>query len=110
MIDRYLGQRESLCSAFILIDLSVPPQKIDLEFIDRLGEMRVPFAIIYTKADKVKPGKRGDNRALFEKKLLESWEEMPPCFTSSSTKREGRTEILSFITSVNKKYLSFLNK
>ncbi len=110
MIDRYLGQREALCSAFILIDLSVPPQKNDLDFIDRLGEMRVPFAIIYTKADKVKPGKRGDNRALFEAKLLESWEEMPPSFTTSATKREGRTEILEFITSVNEKYLSFLNK
>lgn len=110
MIDRYLGHRESLCCAFVLIDITVPPQQIDLDFINRLGEMQVPFALIFTKADKVKPGKRASHRQIFENELLKSWSEMPPHFTTSATSRDGRAEVLEFIDSVNKKYLQFLRK
>lgn len=108
MINNYLTHRESLCSAFVLIDLSISPQKIDLDFINSLGTMQVPFAIIFTKADKVKPGQRGRNRQKFEDAILESWSAMPTYFISSSSKREGRKELLQFIEEVNQQYLSYL--
>ncbi len=108
MIDRYLSQRKSLCSAFILLDLSIDPQKIDLEFIERLGQMQVPFAIIYTKVDKIKTGQRKKHLQKYEDALLASWSSMPPYFITSSTSREGKKELLAFIEEVNQQYLNYI--
>ncbi|MEL6637489.1 MAG: ribosome biogenesis GTP-binding protein YihA/YsxC [Bacteroidota bacterium] len=108
MIDRYLSQRQSLCSAFVLLDLSIPPQQIDLDFIDRLGQMQVPFALLFTKADKVKTGHRSRQVQLFEEALLQNWSAMPPYFVTSATSREGRREVLAFIERVNQQYQNYI--
>lgn len=97
----YIEGRENLTSLFVLIDSRIPPQAIDLEFINRLGEAGVPFSIIFTKADKLSVGKAKANVNDYMKKLGEQWEELPPVFISSSEKKMGRTEILDYIESIN---------
>lgn len=102
IISGYILRREQLTCLFLLIDSRLEPQKIDLEFIEWLGEHGVPFAIVFTKADK--SGKRtlDANVATFLKKLEEQWEELPPHFVTSSERRTGRTELLNYIESINK--------
>ena len=104
MIDSFLLKRENLCCVFLLIDGSIPPQKIDLEFINKLGEMRIPFVLVFTKTDKGKPAKNEIYRADFFKKLQETWEEMPQHFVTSSNTRIGREELLQFIQGINEEY------
>lgn len=101
IIKTYILNREELTNLFVLVDIRLKPQKIDLEFITWLGENGVPFSIIFTKADKI--SKTAANRAIEEygKELLKSWEELPPFFISSSTKGTGRNEILDYIDSIN---------
>ena len=82
--------------------LRLEPQKIDLEFMEWLGENGVPFSIIFTKADKLTNGKVKDNVNKYLKKLTEQWEELPPHFVSSSEKKTGRQEILDYIDSINR--------
>ena len=93
--------REQMTNLFVLIDCRLEPQKIDLEFMEWLGENGVPFAIIFTKADKLSGGKAKDNVNKYLKKLSEQWEELPPYFLSSSEKKLGRKEILDYIESIN---------
>lgn len=97
MIQQYLRHRENLRCVMVLIDSRHTPQTNDLEFIQNLGKWNVPFAIIFTKADKNKPGATRRNVELFINKLLENWEESPPFFVTSATTREGRDLVLRFL-------------
>ena len=101
IIEDYILGREQMTNLFLLIDCRLEPQKIDLEFMEWLGENGVPFAIIFTKADKLSGGKAKDNVNKYLKKLSEQWEELPPYFLSSSEKKLGRKEILDYIESIN---------
>lgn len=102
LIEYYVLEREQLTCLFVLIDSRHEPQKIDLEFIEWLGENGVPFAIIFTKADKQSVGKTRQNVNNYLNKLKEQWEELPPHFVSSSENGTGRQEILDYIDSINK--------
>ena len=103
LIEYYVLEREQLTCLFVLIDSRHEPQKIDLEFIEWLGENGVPFAIIFTKADKQSVGKTRQNVNNYLNKLKEQWEELPPHFVSSSENGTGRQEILDYIDGINKK-------
>lgn len=102
MIRGYILEREQLVNVFVLVDVRLEPQAIDLEFINWLGVSSVPFAIVFTKADKLTPNKVRANVAAYEKKMLETWEEMPPYFVTSSEKAQGRDEVLSYIEQITK--------
>ncbi|MDB5019762.1 MAG: YihA family ribosome biosis GTP-binding protein [Pedobacter sp.] len=104
-IRNYLTKRESLQCIFVLIDSRLEPQKIDLEFCCWLGEIQVPFALVFTKADKQSAPKTDSNVALFRKQLAGWFEEIPPLFISSAEKGLGRDEILNFITEVNEDFV-----
>ena len=91
-----------MTNLFVLIDSRLEPQKIDLEFMEWLGENGIPFAIIFTKADKLKGGRLKINISAYLRELRKQWEELPPYFISSSENRTGRTEILDYIESINK--------
>jgi len=101
MIQGYLQFRENMNCAFVLIDSYVPPQSIDLEFINWLGEARVPFVIVFTKQDRMISQKKMINVELFKNELLKTWNELPPLFLTSSAKKEGRDEILNYIEEIN---------
>ncbi len=101
MIRGYILQREQLVNVFVLVDVRLEPQKIDLEFIEWLGVSSVPFAIIFTKADKLTPNKARQAVEAYKKTLLETWEELPPIFLTSVEKREGRDEVLQYIDDIN---------
>ncbi len=101
MIERYCLLREQLVSLFVLVDCRLAPQKIDLEFMEWLGENEVPFAIVFTKADKVGKGRLSENVAVYKQTLLETWEELPPIFITSAEKGEGGGELIQYIESVN---------
>jgi len=100
-IKDYFNKRMQLACTFVLIDSRHEPQKIDLEFMEFLGENGIPFCIVFTKTDKL--GKTGleKNLAHYKKVMLESWEEMPTTFLTSSVDSSGKKEILSFIGQVN---------
>ncbi len=100
IIKSYITQRETLTNLFLLIDSRLKPQKIDLEFISFLGENGVPFAIVFTKADKVKGGELKKNVNAFLAALSEEWEELPPHFITSSEKGTGRDEVLGYIEQI----------
>ncbi|MDD6210880.1 MAG: ribosome biogenesis GTP-binding protein YihA/YsxC [Bacteroidales bacterium] len=102
IIENYILEREQLTALFVLIDCRHEPQKIDLEFIEWLGENGIPFSIIFTKTDKLSVNKLKENIEAYKKKLLETWEELPPIFLTSSEKERGRTELLDYIDSINK--------
>ena len=102
MIRGYILQREQLVNVFVLVDVRLEPQKIDLEFIEWLGLSSVPFAIVFTKADKLTANKARQAVEAYKKKLLETWEELPPIFLTSAEKREGRDEVLDYIEKINK--------
>ncbi len=102
MIQGYILQREQLVNVFVLIDVRLEAQKIDLEFIQWLGESSIPFAIVFTKADKLTANKVNANVAAYKKVLSESWEELPPMFVTSSEKKQGRDELLNYIEEINK--------
>ena len=96
----YLCKRENLYCVFVLIDSRIPPQANDLEFISRLGELQIPFAIVFTKTDKTTQKQLNDNTRAFKNELLKTWEELPACFYTSSTTKRGREEIIEFIAQV----------
>jgi len=102
IIDLYLDEREELTCLFVLLDCRHEPQKIDLEFINRLGESGIPFAIIFTKTDKISGSKLNENVNNYKTKLLESWEELPPVFLTSVLHKKGKEEILNYIEEINK--------
>ncbi len=102
IIEDYILEREQMTNLFLLIDSRLEPQKIDLEFMEWLGENGIPFSIIFTKADKLKAGRLKMNINAYLRELSKQWEELPPYFISSSESRTGRTEILDYIESINK--------
>lgn len=102
IIRNYILERRQLTCLFVLIDIRHSPQKIDLEFLNWLGENSVPFAIVFTKADKLGPVAALRNVDEYKKVLLESWDELPPVFITSSEKGRGREELLDYIYSINK--------
>ena len=101
MIQGYILQREQLVNVFVLVDIRLEPQKIDLEFMQWLGESGIPFSILFTKADKLTKAKARASVEAYEKKLLETWEEMPPYFVTSAENKEGREEVLDYIAQIN---------
>ncbi|MEC4050417.1 ribosome biogenesis GTP-binding protein YihA/YsxC [Flavobacterium sp. SUN046] len=101
-ITDYFEKREQLVCAFVLVDIRLEAQKIDLEFIEYLGETEVPFCIIFTKADKISRTKVDSHIAAYRKQLLaNNWEEMPQYFVTSSTEGTGKDALLDFIDGVN---------
>ncbi len=97
MIEEYFTQRENLYCTFILIDSRLPPQKIDVDFIEWLGQKKVPIAIVLTKEDKLSRNEFAKSKARFIKAMLEIWEELPPLFITSTVTKNGKKEILDFI-------------
>ena len=87
---------------FVLVDSRLEPQKIDLEFIEWLGENGIPFAIVFTKADKQSVGKTKANVTRYLETLRQQWEELPPYFVTSSEKKTGRQELLDYIEEINR--------
>jgi len=102
LIEDYILEREQMTNLFLLIDSRLEPQKIDMEFMEWLGENGIPFSIIFTKADKLTSGKLKDNINRYLRKLREEWEELPPYFVSSSENKLGRMDILDYIENINK--------
>lgn len=102
MINTYLKVRPNLSNVFVLIDLRHEPQKIDLEFIQWLGEEGISFCIVFTKSDKLGKTQIQSNFASYKKTLNQSWEELPPTFITSSENKVGKEEILEFIDSINR--------
>ena len=102
IIEDYILEREQLTNLFVLIDCRHEAQKIDLEFMEWLGENGVPFSIIFTKIDKISKGRLQENLKAYQEKLLETWEELPPILLSSSEKKDGREEIFVYIDTINK--------
>lgn len=102
MIRGYILQRHQLVSVFVLVDVRLEPQAIDVEFINWLGQSGVPFCIVFTKADKLSQGKVNTNVEEYKQKLLETWEELPPYIVTSSENKQGRDELLEYIEKINK--------
>lgn len=101
-IKDYFLQREQLICTFVLIDSRLEPQKIDLEFMEFLGENGIPFAIVFTKTDKLKLAQLNRNIQIYKNTMLHTmWEEMPPYFSTSATNNTGKEELLSYIDSLN---------
>ena len=97
LISSYLRHRENLTLVFILIDIRLEPQKIDLEFINWCGEEQIPFSLVFTKLDKVSRAEAQRNVLKLQEALLETWEELPPLFTTSATNGDGRDALLEYI-------------
>lgn len=105
-ITSYFEKRKQLINAFLLIDIRHEPQPIDLKFMEWLGENQIPFSIVFTKADKLKPKAQDRNIAHYKQEMLAStWEELPPIFVTSSLHRTGGEEILKYIDLLNTEYL-----
>lgn len=102
MLRNYILKRENLYCLFVLIDSRHEPQAVDLEFMEWLGISEIPFNIVFTKTDKLKPSELEANLKLYEEKMFETWEQMPGYFISSAETNAGKNEILSFINEVNK--------
>ena len=102
IIEDYILKRQEMTCLFVLVDSRHEPQKIDLEFMEWLGENGVPFAIVFTKTDKIGSDVLKRNIAVYEKRMYEVWEELPPMFFTSAEKKTGRTELLDYIESINR--------
>lgn len=102
IIESYILKRKELTTLFVLIDSRHEPQKNDLNFINWLGEQEIPFSIIFTKSDKNSFSKLNTNIEIYKNKLLETWEELPPMFVTSSENKTGREEVLDYIETINK--------
>jgi len=100
-LKRYILKRENLYCLFVLIDSRHPAQPVDLKFMEWLGISEIPFSIIFTKTDKLKPEELQVNLKAYEEKLFETWETMPGYFVSSSETGAGKNEILDFIENIN---------
>jgi len=101
MIDEYLRKRQNLVCVMLLIDSRVPPQKVDIEFANWLGENSIPFILVFTKKDKLKPIELEENIEVFKKKMLETWESLPSYYVTSSETNDGREDVLEFILKTN---------
>jgi GTP-binding protein len=104
MIENYIRTRENLMNLFVLIDSRVSPQENDLKFINQLGEWQVPFALIFTKADKITQREVAKNVKNFLDELSKTWEELPPHFVTSAEKHLGAKQVRNFIGTINDAY------
>jgi GTP-binding protein len=104
MIRNYLLRRENLVCVFVLIDIRHEPQKNDMEFMEWLALSEIPFTLVFTKADKLKPMQLTNNEEAYRHKLLEQWEELPPMVVTSAEKGDGREALLDYIDSLNTLY------
>lgn len=102
IITSYILKRRQMTNLFLLIDSRHEPQKIDMEFMEWLGENGIPFSIVFTKADKLSGSKLKSNISSYLKHVEEQWEELPPYFVTSSESRLGRTEVLDYIEQINR--------
>jgi len=102
MIHKYILNRPNMLTLFLLVDIRIEPQKIDLDFIEWLGMSNIPFVITFTKSDKLKLNQIETNLKKYKNKLLESWEELPPIVVTSSSTSLGRDEVLNLIEKTNK--------
>lgn len=109
MIWYYLTNRATLQYVFLLLDAMIPPQAIDMEFMNKLGERQIPFVIAYTKTDRMKSEDLKRNIAAIQAKILESWETLPPQFITSAEKKRGKQDILTFVEDNNAEFAA-LNK
>ena len=100
MITGYILRREQMMNLFLLIDARHEPQRIDMEFIEWLGENGIPFSIVFTKADKLSKGKLATNIRHYLGELSKQWEELPPHFITSSETKQGREELLDYIDEI----------
>ena len=98
----YLENRENLMCVFSLVDGRIPPQPVDIRFINEIGEKGIPLVIVFTKMEKVKPAAKEEHYKEFSTAMLETWENMPPHFYTSASSKEGKEEILDFIGKTNK--------
>ena len=105
-ITNYFEKREQMVLSFVLVDCRHEPQPIDMEFMQWMGESGIPFNIIFTKADKLKPKALERNMAAYSEKMLETWEEMPPFFITSASNATGREEVLNYIEKINSSILN----
>ena len=102
IIRSYVEERDFLTCLFVLIDCRHEAQVIDLEFLEYLGENGIPFSIIFTKTDKISTSRLKENTDKYKAKLLETWEELPPLFFTSSEQRRGKDELLNYIEEINR--------
>ena len=102
MISEYLQKRENLVTLFLLIDSRHEPQKIDLDFVNQLGQWRIPFSLVFTKADKSTQRESANNMNNFLKAMSAQWEQLPPHFLTSAVKRTGSKQLLTYISDLNK--------
>lgn len=105
-IESYFEKRHQLVNAFVLVDLRHEPQPLDLEFMQWLGVNAIPFSIIFTKADKLKPKAAEKNLATYQEQLLTHWEELPPYFVTSSQTGQGKEDVLNYIDNINQSLTS----
>lgn len=110
MIDNYLKHRKNLQLVFVLIDIRLEPQEIDIDFINKLGELGLPFSLIFTKADKIGKTKAAVNIRNFCRKLLETWEDLPPFFACSAVDGRGKNDVLNYIAQINETYYNQKNQ
>jgi GTP-binding protein len=101
MISNYILQRSNLVSVFVLVDVRHTPQQIDLEFMEWLGMSNIPFAMVFTKLDKLKRSEIDAKLKKYREKMLETWEELPVQFLTSAESTAGKTELLEYIDSLN---------
>lgn len=101
LITNYILNRKNLVNLFVLIDIRHTPQKIDVEFIEWCGENGIPFSIVFTKLDKMKPNAAKENVEKYKVELLKSWDSLPEIYVTSAEKKEGTEEILNFISTTN---------
>lgn len=108
MIRNYILKRENLLTLFLLLDLRLAPQVIDLEFIDFLGKSQIPFVLVFTKADKLGRTELDKNLALYKKTLLQDWAELPLLLVTSAKNSAGREELLRYIKNTNSYFITKL--
>lgn len=104
MIENYLRKRSNLVNVFVLIDSRLTPQKIDIEFVNQLGEWQIPFQLVFTKADKNTQLETSRNVKAFLNKLRETWQFLPANYVTSTVKKTGRDKILAFIEEMNARF------
>ena len=100
----YIRKRDNLMNLFVLVDSRIPPQRIDLKFMEMLGERRVPFSIVFTKLDKLSSAKATKCMQEYKNEMLKTWEAMPPIFSTSSVSGHGKEKLLNYIEEINKTY------
>ena len=104
MINKYLLNRKNLICLFVLLDIRHNPQSIDLEFMGKMGQEKIPFVMIFTKSDKISQTQISKNKKLYKTEMLKQWEYLPDMFITSSENQNGISEILKFIEEYNEEF------